>query len=291
MGTNSPAGGTLVLNGGTLKSSSSVSRTNFIASNVVTQVGADGAVVEVANAGITNTIRAVLNNIGDQEGKLVKLGAGTLSISRTNRSYAGSTRLEQGSLLVLGGTSDGGVGYNADVRKPSIVVQFSSVPAVGDQARILPGSYVGLATSAEGIGPNSVPIPLSFDANSATVTVQAAQQNDPFQAWAGSGATLTSDLLLKYSIGGASSPTATDGQAPSVTFSGNAIILSLLVRANDPTLIYQPQISDDLSPDSWINTNASFTSTTSGVPANFERREYSVPATDPRLFLRIQVTK
>jgi autotransporter-associated beta strand protein len=288
---SSNASGSLVLDGGTLRSSAGVGRTSFIASNVVTQVGANGAVIEVANAGVTNTIQAVLSNMGGQVGNLVKLGAGTLSISRTNLSYTGSTRLEEGSLLVVGGTSVGGVGYNADVRKPSIVVQFASVPAAGDQAKILPGSYVGLATSAEGIGPNSVPIPLSFDANSATVTVQAAQQNDPFQAWAGSGATLTSDLLLKYSIGGASSPTATDGQSPHVTLSGNAMILSILVRANDSALKYQPQISDDLSTDSWIDTNANYNTSTSGVPANFERREYSVPATNPRLFLRIQVTK
>jgi hypothetical protein len=93
-------------------------------------------------------------------------------------------------------------------------------------------------------------------------------------------------------LGGASSPSANDGQPTTVRRSGNDLVLSLVLRTNDLALKYQPQISGYLTPNSWTNTNAPYTLPISqGVPVNFERREYSVSATNPRLFLRIQVTK
>jgi hypothetical protein len=133
---------------------------------------------------------------------------------------------------------------------------------------------------------------ISFNPANATATVvTAAGPTDPYELWA-QGSPLTSETLLRYALGGASSPTSNDGQPATVRRSGNDLVLSVVVRANDSALIYKPQISDDLSPDSWIDTNAPYTLPISqGVPANFERREYSVPATNPRLFLRIQVTK
>jgi autotransporter-associated beta strand protein len=99
MGTNSPSGGTFVLDGGTLRSSAGVGRTSFIASNVVTQVGANGAVIEVANAGVTNTIQSSLLAAAGSSGGLTKTGVGGLVLSRTN-GYTGTTTVSGGLLAV-----------------------------------------------------------------------------------------------------------------------------------------------------------------------------------------------
>jgi len=99
MGTNSPAGGTLVLDGGTLRSSAGVGRTSFIGSNVVTQVGANGAVIEVANAGVTNTIQSSLLAASGSSGGLNKTGAGGLVLTASN-GYTGATTIAAGVLAV-----------------------------------------------------------------------------------------------------------------------------------------------------------------------------------------------
>ena len=288
MGTSSPAGGTLVLNGGTLKSSAGVTRGSFIASNVVTQVGANGAVIEVANAGVTNTIQAVLNNMSGQVGKLVKRGAGTLAIGRGNLRYSGSTKVEGGTLSV----TDTDAGYVARITSDQVFMVFASVP-VGPTStfKILPSSLEDGSTSisADGLAANQQ---ISFDPSTSIATVvTVAGPTDPYELWA-QGSPLTSETLLLYALGGASSPSANDGQPTIVRRSGNDLVLSVVVRANDSALKYQPQISDDLTPNSWSNVDAPYTVPVSqGVPENFERRDYSVPATNPRLFLRIQVTK
>ena len=96
---SSNASGSLLLDGGTLRSSAGVGRTSFIASNVVTQVGANGAVIEVANAGVTNTIQSSLLAAAGSSGGLTKTGAGGLVLSSTN-GYRGTTTVSGGLLAV-----------------------------------------------------------------------------------------------------------------------------------------------------------------------------------------------
>jgi fibronectin-binding autotransporter adhesin len=277
----------LILNGGAIRYTNSTNQTAFISSLVDTTVGTGGAIFEITDSNVTNSIQAALNNASGQVGKLVKRGVGTLAIGRGNLGYSGSTKVEGGTLSV----TDTNSGYVARITSDRVLMVFASAPAGPIRTfQILPSSLEDgtSSISADGLAANQQ---ISFDPSTsiATVVTDAGQAN-PYELWA-QGSPLTSETLLRYALGGASSPSANDGQPTSVRRSGNDLVLSVVVRANDPTLIYQPQISDDLSPDSWINTNASFTSTTSGVPPNFELREYTVPATDPRLFLRIQVTK
>jgi autotransporter-associated beta strand protein len=96
---SSNASGSLVLDGGTLRSSAGVARGSFIASNVVTQVGANGAVIEVANAGVTNTIQSSLLGAAGSSGGLTKTGVGGLVLSSTN-GYTGTTTVSGGLLAV-----------------------------------------------------------------------------------------------------------------------------------------------------------------------------------------------
>jgi autotransporter-associated beta strand protein len=278
----------LILNGGAIRYTNSTNQTAFISSLVDTTVGSNGAIFEIIDSNVTNSIQATLNDVSGQVGKLVKRGAGTLAIGRGNLEYSGSTKVEGGTLSV----SDTTAGYVARITRDQVIMEFASAPAGPTSTfQILPSSLEdgGTSISATGLAANQQ---ISFDPSTSIATVvTAAGPTDPYELWA-QGSPLTSETLLRYALGGASSPSANDGQAASVRRSGNDLVLSVVVRANDPTLTYQPQISGDLTPNSWSNVNAPYTLPVSqGVPANFERREYTVPATNPRLFLRIQVTK
>jgi len=279
----------LILNGGSIRYTNSTNQTAFISSLVNTTVGTVGAIFEITDSNVTNTIQAVLNNMGVQEGKLVKCGAGTLAIGRGNLGYSGSTEVQGGILSV----TDTNAGYAARIAGSGVAMEFSSIPSgTTNTFKILPGSLLNGSTNitASGLAANQQ---ISFNPANATATVvTAAGPTDPYELWA-QGSPLTSETLLRYALGGASSPSVNDGQPTSVRRSGNDLVLSVVVRANDSALKYQPQISDDLSSNSWTNIDPSFYTlpVPQGVPANFERREYSVPATNPRLFLRIQVTK
>jgi len=278
----------LILNGGAIRYTNSTNQTAFISSYVDTTVGTGGAIFEITDSNVTNSIQATLNDVSGQVGKLVKRGAGTLAIGRGNLGYSGSTKVEDGTLSV----TDTNAGYAARISRDQVIMEFASAPAGPTSTfQILPSSLEDGTSriSANGLAANQQ---ISFDPSTSIATVvTAAGPTDPYELWA-QGSPLTSETLLRYALGGASSPTSDDAQPTTVRRSGNDLVLSVVVRANDLTLTYQPQTSDDLSPDSWMNTNAPYTLPVSqGVPENFERREYSVPGTNPRLFLRIQVTK
>jgi autotransporter-associated beta strand protein len=101
-GTNS---GTLVLNGGVLKPRAAT--TTFIGANVTVLAGTNGAAIDTA--GIDITIPAALLHSGTGlDGGLIKLGAGTLTLSGTN-SYNGPTVVSNGTLLVNGSIGPGNV--------------------------------------------------------------------------------------------------------------------------------------------------------------------------------------
>jgi fibronectin-binding autotransporter adhesin len=278
----------LILNGGTICYTNSTNQTAFISSLVDTRVGTGGAIFEITDSNVTNNIQAILNDVSGQVGKLVKRGAGTLAIGRGNLGYTGSTKVEGGTLSV----TDINAGYAARITRDQVIMEFASAPAGPVSTfQILPSSLEDGATSisATGLATNQQ---ISFDPSTSIATVvTAVGPTDPYELWA-QGSPLTSEILLRYALGGASSPSANDGQPTSARRTGYDLVLSVVVRANDPTLTYQPQISGDLTSNSWTNTNPPYTLPISqGVPENFERREYSVPAANSRLFLRIQVSK
>ena len=115
-----------------------------------------------------------------------------------------------------------------------------------------------------------------------------------FESWAGQGVELTPELLMKYAIGGAASPSGT-GELPVVGKDGSNFTLTAVVR-KDSTLTIVGQAVANLED---YGTPASVTSLTGtsegvsqiGVPTDCERRIFKSTLTGNRSFLRISVQK
>jgi hypothetical protein len=99
--------------------------------------------------------------------------------------------------------------------------------------------------------------------------------------------------LTAYAIGGASSLTATDGQASEVGGDANTLTLTAIVRTDDSTVAITGEASTDLS-TGWNSTGVSVSNAASqaGVPQGCTRKVFSVSrGTDDKKFIRIKVTK
>lgn len=115
-----------------------------------------------------------------------------------------------------------------------------------------------------------------------------------FAVWSG-GATLNPENLAKYAIGGASSLTANNGQAPVAGGDANTLTLTAIVR-DDPSLNLAGQVVTslaDYSNPSFITlATVGDSADQTNLPANCKRKVFSVArGTDERKFLRIKVTK
>jgi len=115
-----------------------------------------------------------------------------------------------------------------------------------------------------------------------------------FNEWAGQGVTMTNELLLKYAIGGAASPSAT-GELPVVGRDGSILTLTAIVR-KDASLTVVGQAVANLG-DYGSSTSIALVAGTSegvsqvGVPTACERRIFKSTLTGNRSFLRISVQK
>jgi hypothetical protein len=113
-----------------------------------------------------------------------------------------------------------------------------------------------------------------------------------FAFWS-SNQPFTSDLFLKYAVGGASGPQQSS-ESLTQSLTGGTLSLVAAVRTNDPTLSFRGEYTDNLGA-SW-NTNL-VSVTTHGVnqtnlPSGTERRKYSVDqGTNTRRFLRVTIQK
>jgi len=115
----------------------------------------------------------------------------------------------------------------------------------------------------------------------------------PGQWLMGSGVTnLTSELLLKYAVGGAVSPTAVS-ENTGTALTSNKLTLTAVVRTNDTNLSVVGEAGVDLS--SWSSSGVSHTNSTNqtSVPDGCQRRIYSVDQSQSpsRQFLRLKVTR
>jgi hypothetical protein len=133
---------------------------------------------------------------------------------------------------------------------------------------------------------------LSGSAN-VPITVRDVYEGMTPDLWLpGSGVTLTSELLLKYAVGGASS--ATGSSENTVTVLDNSkLTLTAVVRTNDLSLNVVGEAGVDLSNWSTNGVSVSASTNTNGVGEGYERRIYSVDrASSPsRQFLRLRVTR
>jgi hypothetical protein len=133
---------------------------------------------------------------------------------------------------------------------------------------------------------------LSGSAN-VPVTVRDVYEGMTPDLWVpGTNVTLTSELLLKYAVGGASSPTGSSENTVTV-LDGSKLTLTAVVRTNDPSLNVVGEAGVNLS--NWNTNGVSNTPSASqtNVPVGCQRRIYSVDrANSPsRQFLRLKVTR
>jgi hypothetical protein len=124
------------------------------------------------------------------------------------------------------------------------------------------------------------------------LTVTAA--GSTFSGWSG-GATLDSANLGKYAIGGASSLTATDGVKPTSTASGGNLVLTAIVRLDDPKLSVFGEVVTSLAnygtPAATTMIDGADAADQTGVPAGHKRQTFTVPqGADSRKFLRLKAT-
>jgi len=113
-----------------------------------------------------------------------------------------------------------------------------------------------------------------------------------FDDWAG-GAPLNQANVLKYAIGGASSPTATDGVAPVTGLTATDLSLMAIVRTNDPSLTTVGTALTDLLGGTWSTDGVTMTPDVNqdDVPEGCERQIFSTPrGVDGKKFLRLQST-
>jgi hypothetical protein len=131
-------------------------------------------------------------------------------------------------------------------------------------------------------------------ASSANVAITVRDVNEGMtpELWLpGTGVTLTQELLLKYAVGGALSPTGSSENTVTV-LDNNKLTLTAVVRTNDPSLNVVGEAGVDLS--NWNTNGVSMVpASQASVPEGCERRIYSVDrASSPsRQFLRLRVTR
>ena len=113
-----------------------------------------------------------------------------------------------------------------------------------------------------------------------------------FAGWSG-GATLNSENLYKYAIGGATSLTSADGEASVVGGDNETLTLTAIVRTDDNSLTIVGEASANLM-TGWGSEVVSVANTAdqSGVPTGCSRKVFSVSrGADKSKFLRLRVMK
>ena len=122
-----------------------------------------------------------------------------------------------------------------------------------------------------------------------TIAVGDVYEGMTYGRWLGT-VLPTSELLLKYAIGGASSPTGSSENTVTV-LDGNKLSLTAVVRTNDTNMTIVGEAGADLSV--WRTNGVShIPSANQVVPEGCQRRIYSVDRTNSpsRQFLRLKVT-
>lgn len=196
------------------------------------------------------------------------LGGNSLKTLMSN----GSINLLAGSALSLANASSVGPATYVLLRGDSLQGTFSSFSIAG-----LPSQYQAA---------------IEYDTVAGEVRVVVSAQDLPgFNQWSGTSAPPTAGLLLKYTIGGATSPSL-PGEPSQSALDAAKLSLIAIVRTDDPALTVIGEASTTLG--GWSSAGVTFTTSgisQTGVPAGAERRKYSVDRNgNYRLFLRLRAT-
>ena len=272
--TKAEANGVFNFNGGTLQAT--VNHADFLMADTV-EIKSGGATIDTADKEVW------INKGMTGAGGLTKKGTGMLKLAGLN-SYRGSTTVQEGTLRVE--TAN----FIADATPATLTVAFAAAPADG-QLAIFPGtlngnptvSFTGLASGQTGV----------FSPLSGKATFTTTSTGVSFAAWSGNQ-TLTSALLGKYAIGGASGPSASS-VAPVLTSTGGVITLSALVRTNASATSFAVVGEYSTNLTTWLaltsNPAGVPSADTNGVPTGFQRKTFSVPVgSESKKFLRLKST-
>ncbi len=194
---------------------------------------------------------------------------------------------------------------------PAPVLEWPSAGSLVEgqslSASVLTGGVAGVAGAFSFLLPDFVPpqgegtYAVVFNPNDAenygAVTNQipvsvtsVGPDNASFPAWL-DGQTPSSELLVRYAVGGASDPMATDGTAASNAVTSSNLSVTAIVRTNDPNLSIVGLATTDLSSSSWSTNGVTMTpGDQTGVGEGLQRQIWSTPRnSDSRKFLRLQV--
>ena len=207
------------------------------------------------------TIRA--NDQFKTIGTILTFGAGQIGFTST-----GLVAGEEISSVTL--VASGGVNAQDPVGSYSIT---PSDPLGGALNRFRPDNY-------------------AFTFTNGTLTVRVGEST--FSDWAGEGVSMTPELLMKYAIGGAASPSAT-GELPVVGMDGSNLTLTAIVR-KDSTLTIVGQAVENLEDYGAPASVTSLTGTSEGVsqigvPTDCERKIFKSTLTGSKSFIRLSVQK
>ena len=152
--------------------------------------------------------------------------------------------------------------------------------------------FVRLAASAAAGSPSGNVSLTSTDSQPVNIAVSGTvtASGETFINWSG-GESLTPALQLQYAIGGATSPTATNGVPSVTTVTSNTLSITAVVRTNDPTLTVNGQSLIDLAVGPWTTNNVTMTPQLDTAPEGCQVQTFSTPrGEDSKKFLRLQTT-
>jgi hyaluronate lyase len=130
-------------------------------------------------------------------------------------------------------------------------------------------------------------------ATSVAVILTVSPGGTTYATWNGGSSTVTSDLLMKYALGGATGPTAT-GEASSTSLTGTTFSMTALVRTDDLKLGIVPKATTSLAgvwdyPVTTTGKNEGVSQL--GVTTGWERKVFTVTrSANTKIFMKIEVS-
>jgi hyaluronate lyase len=174
---------------------------------------------------------------------------------------------------------------------PLPVTLISSDPNVatldGNKLNIVGVGTATITATQEGDGDYEAALPVSV---SLTVSAPSAMT---FASWSGGSATMTSALLLKYALGGASSSTEAS-EATTSSLGASTFTMTAVVRTDDLKLSIIPKATTSLSAtwDYPVTTSGKSDGVSQvGVGTGCERKIFTVSrASNTKIFMKIEVS-
>jgi hypothetical protein len=158
----------------------------------------------------------------------------------------------------------------------------------GNTLNIVGAGTTTLIAAQTGDGNYEAALPVSV-----SLTVSAASSGTTFATWNGGSATMTSPLLLKYALGGASSSTGVS-EATMSLLGSSTFTMTAVVRTDDLKLSIIPKATTSLSAtwDYLVTTTGKIDGVSQvGVETGCERKIFTVSrASNSKIFMKIEVS-